>query len=151
MGRIGELTKKPDYYDSSGRSKIVNISRDHPYYITSNKGNISLPRLIMAEHLGRNLTKDDVVYHRDDNNNNNEITNLIVITRREFATIRDLKRLRAQKERIESKISVYEQYVLDAGIDPATLDRSFSNDRYREVDRDRESYERGRYRVQADD
>ena len=139
-----ELTTKPDYYKEDKRSRIVNINRDHPYYQTSNKGNISEPRLIMAEHLGKNLTKDDIVYHKDDDCNNNDISNLIVLTRREFATIRDWKRLKNLKDRIISKISIYEQYMTDAGIDIVTLSRSDTTDRYKEVDRDREAYERSR-------
>ena len=141
---VEELVTKPDYYKKDKRSRIVNINRDHPYYHTSNKGNISEPRLIMAEHLGRNLTKDDIVYHKDDDCNNNEVSNLIVLTRREFATIRDWKRLKNLKDRIISKISIYEQYIADANIDIATLSRSDRTGRYWEVDRDRESYERSR-------
>lgn len=144
MEEIKELIRLPNYYNKDNRSKIVRISRDHPFYRTSNRGNISEPRLIMAIHLGRNLTRDDIVYHKNDDNSDNELDNLIIVTRREFATIRDWKRLKKMKARIESQISVYEQYMIDAGIDSVTLTRSFANDRYREVDRDREAYERGR-------
>ena len=138
------LIRPPSYYGKSGRSKVVRLGKDHPYYRTSNKGNISEPRLIMATHLGRNLTRDDIVYLKDGDTTNTSIDNLIVLTRREFATIRDWKRLKKMRERINSRISVYEQYMADAGIDPTTLSRSFANDRYREVDRDREASERGR-------
>ena len=142
---MDELTRPPSYY-SKARSKIVRINRDHPYYRTSNRGNISEPRLIMAEHLGRNLTKDDIVYHKNDDNSDNEVSNLIVLTRREFATIRDWKRLKIRRARIDSIVSIYEQRITDAGIDLDTLSRSSDNagDRYREVDRDREAYERSR-------
>ena len=144
MEDIIELTKQPDYYNRDRRSKVVSISRDHPYYRTSNKGNISLPRLIMAEHLGRNLTRDNIVYHKDDDNNNNSIDNLIVLTRREFSALRDMKRLEHLVERSTSKISVYRQILEEAGIDIATLSRDDSGSRYREVDRDRELYEASR-------
>ncbi len=146
MEDIKELVNPPDYYHKATRSRIVRIGKDHPYYRTSNKGNISEARLIMAIHLGRNLTKDDIVYHKDDDSSNNETYNLIVTTRREFATIRDWKRLKRRRDRIISQMSIYEQYMLDAGIDPTTLIRSFEGNRYREVDRDRESYNRGRRR-----
>ena len=141
-----ELTRPPSYY-SKVRSKIIRIGKDHPYYRTSNKGNISEHRLIMAEHLGRNLTKDNIVCHKDDDSSNNEINNLIVLTRREFATIRDWKRLKIRRARIDSIISIYEQRIADAGIDLDTLSRSsdsISDGRYREVDRDREAFERSR-------
>ncbi len=144
MEELEELVTKPNYYDRSGRSRIVRISKDHPFYQTSNKGNISEPRLAMANHLGINLTKDDIVYHKDDDNSNNSIDNLIVLTRREFSTIRDWKRLKSRMARMESAISVYEQYMVESGIDPTTLSRSFEGDRFREVDKDRESYGRSR-------
>ncbi len=140
-----ELVKRPGYYKAK-RSKIVRIRKDHPFYRTSNKGNISESRLTMAIHLDRNLTKDDIVYIKDSNQSNISVDNLIVLTRREFATIRDLRRLKIMQVRLESKISVYEKYMIDAGIDPVTLNRSNStiSSRYREVDRDREAYGRGR-------
>ena len=138
-----ELIQPPSYYKSK-RGKIVRISKDHPYYRTSNKGNIAESRLVMANHLDRNLTKDDIVYYKDGNQEDNSIGNLILLTRREFATIRDLKRLRDQKVRISSKISIYENYMVKVGIDPITLDRAERDGRYWEVDRDREAYERSR-------
>ncbi len=141
---MDELTRPPDYYSKSKRSKIVRIDKDHPYYHTSNKGNISEPRLIMAIHLGRNLTRDDIVYRKNDDYNDNVTENFIVLTRREFATIRDWIRLKKQRARIDSKISVYEQYIIDSGIDPITLTKDNPNDRYREVDKDREAYDRSR-------
>ena len=141
-----EMVRPPNYYNKDNRSKIVRINKDHPYYRTSNKGNISLPRLIMAEHLGRNLTKDDIVYRKNDDYSNNALENFIVLTRREFATIRDWRRLKNQRARIDSKISVYERYITEAGIDLITLSRdsTTNDDRYREVDRDREAYGRSR-------
>jgi len=153
MVDIGEaLVTPPSYYNKGKRSRILRIGKDHPYYHTSNKGNISEPRLIMAIHLGRNLTKDDIVYRKNDDYNDNTVDNFIVLTRREFATIRDWKRLKLLGARIASKVSVYEQYIIDSGIDPITLNRSNANDRQREVDRDREAYERGRrYRGEVEE
>lgn len=146
MEEVKELITKPYYYDKSGRSKVVRISRDHPFYRTSNKGNISEPRLIMANHLGRNLTKDDIVYLKDGDKSNTSIDNLVVLTRREFATIRDLERLKKAVARTISMISVYEGYLKEAGIDPTTLNRTDSGSRYREVERDREAADRSRRR-----
>jgi len=98
----------------------------------------------MAEHLGRNLTKDDIIYHKDRDNNNNSIDNLIVLTRREFSALRDMKRLENLVARSTSKISVYKQILDEAGIELSTLSRDDSGSRYREVDRDRELYEASR-------
>ena len=138
-----ELIQPPHYYRPK-RGKIVRVSKYHPYYQTSNKGNISESRLVMAEHLGRNLTKDDIVYYKDGNQEDSSIGNLIVLTRREFATIRDLKRLREQRARIDSKISLYENYLVEGNIDPISLSRGERHGRYWEVDRDREAYDRSR-------
>lgn len=137
------LNRPPSYYNM-GRSKIICLPRDHPYYRTSNKGNISYSRLIMAERLGRNLTKDDIVYHRDSNKDNDEISNLVVLTKREYHNIQSCARLERAAARINSKISVYKQRIIDSGIDPVTLIKDNPNDRYREVDRDREAYDRSR-------
>ena len=141
-----ELVRPPSYYGRANRSKVVRIGKDDPFYRTSNKGNISEPRLVMANHLGRNLTKDDIVYRKNDNYNDNRVENFIVLTRKEFATIRDLKRLMIIRARLDSKISIHEEYIANSGIDLTTLSRSSesTDSRYREVDRDREAYERGR-------
>ena len=139
-----ELNRPPAYYNKSNRSKILRINKDHPYYRTSNKGNISEPRLIMAIHLGRNLTNDDIVYHRDNNVNNNDISNLIVLTKREYVNIHTCARLERFRDRINSKISVYKQRIIDSGIDPITLVKDDPNGRWREVDRDREAADRSR-------
>lgn len=138
------LIRPPDYYSKGKRSRIVRIGKDHPYYRTSNKGNISEPRLIMAIHLGRNLTKDDIVYRKNDDYDDNAVDNLIVLTKREFFNIQSCARLERARDRIISKISVYKQRIIDSGIDPVTLIKDDANGRWREVDRDREAYERSR-------
>lgn len=148
MDSIGKaLTRLPAYYDKGERSMIVHIGKDHPYYHTSNKGAISVARLIMAQHLGRNLTKDDIVYHKDEDKDNNDISNLIVLTKREYHNIQTHARLKRTLERVSSKVSIYRQRIIDSGIDPDTLNKEDSDGRWREVDRDREAYERSRHRV----
>lgn len=142
---MDELIRRPGYYSKGERSKIVRVYRDHPYYRTSNKGSISEPRLIMATHLGRNLTKDDIVYLKDGNLNNNSVDNMIVLTKREYHNIQSCARLERARDRITSKIAVYKQHITDCGIDPDTLTREISSDRCREVDRDIEAYNRGRH------
>lgn len=140
-----ELTRPPRYYRKGERSRILRISRDHPYYRTSNRGGISEPRLIMATHLGRNLTKDDIVYLKDGNVNNNLVNNMIVLTKREYHNIQSCARLERTRDRIISKIAVYKQRITDSGIDPDTLTRETSTDRCREVDRDKEAFDRSRH------
>ena len=138
------LTRPPDYYSKGDRSTILRINKDHPYYRTSNNGSISLPRLVVAERLGRNLTKDDIVYHKDENKDNNDIDNLVVLTKREYHNIQTYARLKRNAERLDSKLSLYKQRIIDSGIDPDTLVKEDPDDRWREVDRDREAFERSR-------
>ena len=147
---MDELIRRPSYYSKGERSRIVRIDRDHPYYRTSNKGSISEPRLVMATHLGRNLTKDDIVYHKNGDYNDNEIANLIVLTKREYHNIQSCARLERARDRIISKIAVYKQHITDCGIDPDTLTREINTDRCREVDRDKEAHDRSRHRSDDD-
>ena len=130
--------------ESQRQCKIVRINKDHPFYLTSNKGNIAESRLIMAEHLGRNLTSNEIVYIKDGNYNNNSIDNLVVLTRRESSIISGWKRLKERRLRLNSEIAVAERFITESGIDIITLDRCEDKGRYREVDRDREAYERAR-------
>ena len=146
-----KLTRPPGYYSKGERSKIIRITKDHPFYRTSNKGNVSEPRLIMAKYLNRNLTKDDVVYHKDGDKDNNDISNLIVLTRREYHNIQSCARLERARARIDSKISVYKQRIIDSGIDPDTLSKDDTSGRWREVDRDREAYDRSRHRGEVEE
>lgn len=136
------LVRAPSYYSKGSRCKIVRVAKDHPYYFTSNKGNVSEARLTMAVHLGRNLTKDDIVYFKDEDNTNVDVSNLIVLSRKEFWAVQQRKRLTKQIERINSLIPIYEQCLLEHGIDPVTLNRSSPDDRLREVNRDIEAWQR---------
>ncbi len=147
-----ELNRPPGYYSKGERSRVIRVNKDHPYYRTSNKGNISEPRLIMAEHLGRNLTNDDIVYIKDGDHSNMSVDNLVVLTKREYHNIQTCARLERAVERINSKISVYKQRIIDSGIDPVTLTKDNPDARYREVDRDREAYDRSRrYRGEVEE
>ena len=130
--------------DSRRRSRIVRISKEHPYYRTSNKGNIAEPRLIMAERLGRNLTSGEIVYVKDGNYDNTSADNLIILTRRESSIISGWKRLKERRLRLDSEIAIAERLITESRIDIATLDRCEDDGRYGEVDRDRETYERSR-------
>ncbi len=146
----GALTKTSAHSRKARRNKMVRINREHPYYRTSNKGSISLARLAMATHLGRNLTRDDNVYRKNDNYNDNSPNNLLVLSLKQFAAARERKRYKRLKARIESYISVYEQRLADSGIDPIALDEGTTayvedpEGRWRQLDRDREAFDRSR-------
>ena len=136
--------------DKPKRSKVVRISRDHPFYRTSNKGNISEPRLVMANHLGRNLTRDEIPHHKDNNPDNNDISNLVVLNRKQSAMLNVRIRLSNRILRLQAELAIVERYLTESGIDLNTLSRDES--RYREVDRDRELSTNSRmYRSKADE
>lgn len=62
------------------------------------KGNVKLHRLIMEEHLGRNLTSDEIVHHIDENKLNNDISNLQVMTRGEHSRLHRKQELENGKQ-----------------------------------------------------
>ena len=118
------------------RSKIVRIDRNHPYYRTSNKGNISEARLIMATHLNRNLVSDEIVYHKDSDPDNNTIENLVVLSRKQASLLSLRKRVIDRIEREKAELSWIDRLLSESGVDIDTQSRDES--RYREVDRDAE-------------
>ena len=146
----GALIKTSAHSRKAKKNKMVRISKDHPYYRTSNKGSISEARLVIATHLSRNLTKDDNVYRKSDDYDDNSVNNLLVLSLKQFAAARERKRYKKLKARIESYISVYEQRLADSGIDPAALDIGTTvhiddpEGRWRQLDREREASDRSR-------
>jgi hypothetical protein len=58
------------------------INQGH-VYVRQNGRRIALHRAIMAEHLGRSLTSNEVVHHIDHDPLNNDLTNLRIMTRAE--------------------------------------------------------------------
>ena len=139
---IREWLTKPSKQTKYTRARIVCIPKDHPYYRTSNKGNIAVSRLIVAEHLKRNLTKDDIVLFKNGDKSDERIDNLILLSIKEFSDIKTYKVLVSQLERLNSSISIYRKRITSYGISPNVLDRDAPIDRYWEIDRDREAAER---------
>ena len=75
IGKKGELS--PGW--KGGRSKdfhgyIIVHSPNHPN--KNNKGYIREHRLVMEKHLGRYLTKKEIVHHEDEDRSNNKLENL---------------------------------------------------------------------------
>ncbi len=70
--------------NGSGYVKIW-LPPDHPFHCMANKqGYCYEHRLIMAEHLGRPLTTDEVVHHLNGDKHDNRIENLRLLSKGEF-------------------------------------------------------------------
>ena len=140
------------------RGRIVSIPKDHPYYRSSNNGRIAVSRLLMAQHLGRNVTDADVVLFKNGNKDDEREENLLYVSKKEFADISTYRLLvsrlsstSADKlERLNSQISLYKEHINSYNIDPDTLERRRPTNRYWEVDRDVEAYARARRNRPAD-
>lgn len=59
-------------------------------------------RIVMENHLGRELSPDELVHHKDGNKHNNHISNLEVVTRSEHMKIHNETRNRDEKGRFTS-------------------------------------------------
>jgi len=73
---------------------IKTKDKDYPYKIKETNGYVNLyskdfnkikseHRYIMEKHLGRKLTKDDIVHHIDHNKYNNHPKNLVALSKKE--------------------------------------------------------------------
>lgn len=61
----------------------VYVDKDSPFYSMSYKGLVLEHRLIMAQHLGRCLDRNEFVHHRNGKRDDNELSNLFLTTPKE--------------------------------------------------------------------
>ena len=80
--------------------RIATISPDSPYalmgsfHARTKNLQIQEHRLVMARHLGRCLTPDEVVHHKNGDIQDNKIENLELITRGENSSLRRMSAYR---------------------------------------------------------
>ena len=58
---------------------FTSVPPDSPYYSMTSNGSLAEHRLIMAQHLGRCLTKTEIVHHINGKKNDNRLENLILV------------------------------------------------------------------------
>ena len=108
------------------KPEIITLSEDHSLYCMTYKGKVAKARVIMAEHLGRSLTRNEIVCYKDDFPLNTDIDNLELRDRQyiwqdtvEWGTERDAEESanyqtgKIEEERIASNLSEHGFSVVD--------------------------------------
>lgn len=95
--------------------KYQQIARDNPFYSMTSNGRISEHRLVMAQHLGRCLSRKELVHHIDNNPRNNNLSNLQLLSYKDHELITEwngLKHsiiyLRSSVEKVEVRLQELE-------------------------------------------
>lgn len=88
VGNKGKLTREKSHLWKGGRRHHttgyiqVQIYPDNSYYPMANPyGTVMEHRLIMAQHLGRCLTKEEIVHHKNGVKDDNRVENLELTTK----------------------------------------------------------------------
>lgn len=92
-------------YSIKGSGYTLIYKKEHPY--SDLKGYVPLHRLIVEEHIGRYLTKGEVVHHKDKDKTNNNIYNLEILTGSQHAMIH------SKEERKHIDVEKAKQMLLD--------------------------------------
>lgn len=77
-----KLRRKPYRKTTQDGYTRILLEKDDPYYTMADKsGYVLQHRYIMAQHLGRVLTLDEVVHHKNKNKKDNRIENLEILSK----------------------------------------------------------------------
>lgn len=107
------LTGKQSFHWKGGMRKegangytIILLERDNPFYAMANKnGYVREHRLIMAKHLNRSLTPNDIVHHINGRKSDNRIKNMVVVSRNNHPSQTLLKIAQKRIRELESKLN----------------------------------------------
>lgn len=108
------------------RPSLITLPKDHPLYCMTHKGRAAEARVIMAEHLGRPLSRNEIVCYKDNFPLNTNIDNLELKDRQyfwdtviEWGSEYDTDNLESyqigkkEEERVASYLSKLGYYVID--------------------------------------
>ena len=90
--RLGEIASRPrsDEPWKDARGYVMRYEPEHP--MADGRGTIKEHRYVMAAHLGRMLTPDEIVHHRNGIVDDNRPENLQIMTRAEHTRMHNLER-----------------------------------------------------------
>ena len=97
----GPRSRKPGYTRINGGYVHVRVPHDSPFISMASRGELYIAqhRLVMAEHLGRVLTRHEFVHHIDGDKANNAIENLKIMSNSEHASMHSKRRAGDKRQR----------------------------------------------------
>lgn len=117
---------------------FVTVDRSHPFFLMARKAShrnvyqVAEHRLIMAQHLGRPLTDDEIVHHINGNKSDNRLENLRLLTSNQHHARMVLDDLQAKHRTLEARVLLLEvenvalRFQLEGMLIPSQADKEQS-------------------------